>query len=136
MYTITKTQIEQLRRLANKYYHAEDYKTVIDILQSLLEQGEAQPVELTELLAQYWDIAYQEGKLGKSNGTVAGQVLHSTLQLFTHPPASKLVTADDVTDEMVDTYMAEIDRHKLIDVKIDLAAAVNAYNGLTLEASK
>jgi hypothetical protein len=33
-----------------------------------------------------------------------------------------------VTDEMLDTYLADIDQHKLIDVKIDVAAAYNAVN--------
>jgi hypothetical protein len=33
--------------------------------------------EIRELTGQYWDIAFHEGKSGKSNGDLAGKILHN-----------------------------------------------------------
>ena len=86
------------------------------------EQGEAQPETMVVGINA-------EKSYAISRGLPAGTVL------YTHPPAPKLVTVDDVTDAMVFAYTSAAN-HERISFHDEIAAAVNAYNGLTLEASK
>jgi hypothetical protein len=93
-------------------------------LQGLLDQPEVEPVAhmypwdlerfaTNETTAHAYSVA-----VGCPDGV--------SVPLYTHPAPFTPITADDVTDEMLDTYIADIDQHKLMDVKIDVAAAYNA----------
>jgi hypothetical protein len=65
--------------------------------------------EIRELTGQYWDIAFHEGKSGKSNGDLAGKILHNIEEAVSRMQAEvealkAPITADDVTDEMLKKY--------------------------------
>ncbi len=58
--------------------------------------------------------------------TALGMAQSLKRERWTAETALTPITVDDVTDEMLDTYIADISQHKLMDVKIDVAAAFNA----------
>ena len=131
MTQISKAQIEQVL----EHIRGQEYLNGIDtMLQGLLEQEEAQPVA--------WMISFKN-----SNGDPVRCVsLHNSIgdyrmfdsnatsePLFTHPPAPKLVTADDITDEMLIAYIDNTPP-SASPLRRDIATVLGGY--YVLEASK
>lgn len=85
-------------------------------LLALLDQQECEPVAIVERF-----------RLEPTNNIISVELPVST-KLYTHPPAPRKVTAEDVTDEM----LASIEHHEEMGIgKKMMAKIVNAY--LTLE---
>ena len=86
------------------------------IIKRLAAQSEGEPVA--------WILQFSHD----SHKTLRWRAGNSTVQsipLYTHLPAPRKITANDVTDAMVDIYFKDVPRFK--DYKAVVAAAVNAY---------
>ena len=128
---ISKEQIEQVREIFSlgEGAYRSDIRKVDDLLQSLLDQPEGEPVA--------WHT--EDHLTDRSATTYNKNMMHewlykgwSVTPLYTHPPAPrKQITAEDVTDEVVDAVedvvIARPDEWDVVDPKEIIAAAVNAY---------
>lgn len=70
-------------------------------------------------------VVYKPKMLRVGALNTAGMALPDGTRLYTRPPAPRKITANDVTDAMVDIYFKDVPRFK--DYKAVVAAAVNAY---------
>jgi hypothetical protein len=140
MPNISKAQIEQaiyfLRTNPRELASAEvaEKSTLIEVIQGLLDQPEGEPVA--------WEAEYGVGLIKYITDAQYKKFTLSIRRHYrpfkcllckTHPAPFTPITSDDVTDDMLDTYIADINQHRLMDVKIDVAAAYNAVNAWGVE---
>jgi hypothetical protein len=121
MYTISKQQIEQLMLItSNSPANASLHR----MLQGLLAQPEQEPVAIGCKCSECseWQRWTPSGMTCK-NGHGGARGINQ--RLFTHPAPFTPITADDVTDEMVNTYHKDIAFSHY--AKYVIAAAVNTW---------
>jgi len=128
MHTISKEQIEQA--IAAIIDIEQPVDDAVDMLQGLLAQPEGQPVEYQ------WQSPFSQGTwrsvvksefdlLKKSDVVVSG--VASVRALYTHPAPFTPISADDVTDEMVENFNKQFTNGAGATNDEMIAAAVNAW---------
>jgi hypothetical protein len=101
---------------SNQSPDEESSDEVLNMLQGLLDQPAGEPVA--------WMTSV--GRLCSTETTNLEQgLMYGWQPLYPHPAPFTPITADDVTDEMVDAYIRQ--RHSFKDHEVVIAAAVNAY---------
>jgi hypothetical protein len=138
---ISKTEIGKAVQVLKACLHHPDADDAIARLQGLLDQPESlSRSALVEIICQHTSLTYhctrtwQAWGFGTMTQDDFEEVNESDLpdeladailaKIVTHPAP---ITADDVTDEMVDAYIRQ--RHSFKEHAVVIAAAVNAYLG-------
>jgi hypothetical protein len=118
---------EKIEKTSLAITTGKDVHKVLDMLQGLLDQPAGKPV----VVVVYKPKMLRVGALNRD-----GLALPEGTKLYTHPAPSTPITADMVTDEMLEVIEDEISMGRnawdLAHHKELIAAAVNAY----LEAKK
>jgi hypothetical protein len=127
MPNISKTEIGKAVQVLKACLHHPDADDAIAMLQGLLDQPEGEPV--------CWLVKTEEdSELGILPYTVICETEHGAgiremlgaFQVYKKPHPAP-ITADDVTDEMVDTFNSQFTNGSGMTNDDVIAAAVNAY---------
>jgi hypothetical protein len=137
MPNISREKIEQQIALLNDYFvictpdRDLSIGAALAMLQGLLDQPTITKMTIPPPQAEMIDVVYAEGWNAACDAYFGGlppqEPLIVTFKNSAHSAPFTPITADMVTDEMVDAYIRQ--RHSFKDHEVVIATAVNTYMG-------